>query len=1155
MLHTELRRSLAALALTLASALAMSGLLSPRLMGQTETAQITGTVYDPSGAAVPNASITIRSMETGTVRESKASATGAYVATDLLPGTYLVTATAPGFVQVQQRVTLTVGAKQALDLRLTVGQASTIVEVNASALQVNTETQTLSTVVDQNELRELPTLTRNPYALVAISGNASDGGSMLRGVGFAINGQRESSTNVLLDGAANNDEFNTGPGQSVPLDSIQEFSILTNNFTAEFGRASGGVVNVITKSGTNQFHGTAYEFNRVSALSSNTFNNNAYDLPKSVFTRNQFGYSLGGPVKKDKLFFFSSTEWIRIRSTAEAEVVVPDPSLIAASAPNTQQFFSTYGKLAPGANVIGTYSINQISAAQGGSFCGSSTLCSAINPNIPAFDLVAYSAPGDAGGGIPENGYQNVERVDYNLSDKTQMYGRYALQSDNFQAGTVSSSPYAGFNTGSYDFNNNGLFSIIHTFSPSWVSQSKVVFNRINGPVEPFGQYPAVPTLYISSQNPGTVLGNAMVFPGYSPLTPGAGIPFGGPQNFAEVYEDVSWTRGRHSLRFGGNWVYLRDNRTFGAYETAGEYLSGGDVGSAAGNLVAGQLEQYQVAINPQGKFPGDTVTLPLTAPNFSRSNRYDDPALYVQDAWKVTPRFTLNLGLRWEYFGVQHNKNPQLDSNYYAANLATDTPQGIAGGSVELAPDSPIGGLWKKNWKDFAPRVGFAWDIFGDGKTALRGGYGVGYERNFNNVTFNVIQNPPNYETVSVTSAQMPLPITTNNFGPFSGTSGSLTLPTASLRNVDPEIRTAYADLWSLSLERQITKSVLIAADYTGSKGVHLYDVSDLNYYGYGNVYLGQPCSYAASQTFYETLVPTAGICNSVLNPQYGPINVRGDKAYSLYNGVTLRSMVNNIANSGLQLNFNYTWSHATDNLSSSFSDTNGLATSGGDYVLGLLNAFEPNIGKGSSDFDIRQRVVVSAVWAEPAFKDGHGWAGRLLGGWSLSPIFTARTGSPYSIYDCTWNYYYCPYAAFTSPVPVNGNGAPPAVSSTPNTFNFLQLPVNAMDHWTNPTYFFSDLPPYPNDMTGRNTFRGPGYWNLDVGVYKTIQLSERFKLQLRGEAYNIFNHANLYVVGAAANTAATSIIPACYGCAPIGTPQSEDDRRNLQLAAKLIF
>ena len=752
--------------------IALIGLLSANVFGQAETAQITGTVYDPSGATIPNASVIVKSLDTGTVRELTTSAGGTYIATDLLPGDYLVTATASGFVQIQQHVSATVGAKLALDLHLEVGKASTVVEVNAAAIQVNTETQTLSTVVDQTELRELPTLTRNPYSLVAISGNASDGGAMARGVGYAINGQRESSTNVLLDGAANNDEFTTGPGQSVPLDSIQEFSILTNNFTAEFGRASGGVVNVVTKSGTNEIHGTAYEFNRVSDLSSNTFNNNAYDLPKSVFVRNQFGYSAGGPIKKDKLFVFSSTEWVRIRSSALTEVVLPDANLIAAAAPNTQQFFSTYGKLASGANILSTYSINQITSAQGSPFCGSSAACSALNPNSPMFDLVAYSAPGDAGGGTPENGYQNVERVDYNVSDKTQIYGRYALQSDNLQAGTVSSSPYAGFNTGAYDFDQNILFSVIHTFSPSWVSQSKAVFNRINGPVDPFGQYPAVPTLYTSSEGAGSVLGNSIIFPGYDPFTPGAGIPFGGPQNFAEVYEDMSWTRGKHSVRFGGSYEYIRDNRTFGAYETAGEYLSQGNVGDAIGNFLAGQMSEFQVAINPQGKYPGDTVNLPIGAPNFSRSNRYNEPALYVQDAWKVTPRFTLNLGLRWEYFGVQHNKNAQLDSNYYAAGLATDTPQGIAGGSVELAPNSPIGGLWKKDYKDFAPRVGFAWDVLGNGKTALRGGYGIGYERNFGNVTFNVIQNPPNYETVSVTSAQMPLPISTSNYGPFSGSS-----------------------------------------------------------------------------------------------------------------------------------------------------------------------------------------------------------------------------------------------------------------------------------------------------------------------------------------------------------------------------------------------
>jgi hypothetical protein len=1134
---------------------AFVGLLNVNLFGQAETAQITGTVYDPSGAAIPSASVVVKSVDTGVVREVTTSVSGSYIATDLLPGEYLVSATASGFVQIQQRVTATVGAKLAVDLHLEVGKASTVVEVNAAAIQVNTETQTLSTVVDQTELRELPTLTRNPYALVAISGNASDGGAMARGVGYAINGQRESSTNILLDGAANNDEFTSLPGQSVPLDSIQEFSILTNNFTAEFGRASGGIVNVVTKSGTNQFHGTAYEFNRVSDLSSNTFQNNAYDLPKSVFVRNQFGYSFGGPIKKDKLFVFSSTEWIRIRSNAETEVVLPDANLIAAASPNTQQFFSTYGKLAPGANILSTYSINQIGNAQGSPFCGSSAACSALNPNSPMFDLVAYNAPGDAGGGTPENGYQNVERVDYNLSDKTQIYGRYALQSDNLMAGTVSSSPYAGFNTGAYDFNQNILFSVIHTFSPAWVSQSKAVFNRINGPVDPFGQYPAVPTLYTSSEGAGAVLGNSIIFPGYDPFTPGAGIPFGGPQNFAEVYEDMSWSRGKHNLRFGGSYEYIRDNRTFGAYETAGEYLSQGNVGDAIGNFVGGQLAEFQVAINPQGKFPGDTVNLPIGPPNFSRSNRYNEPALYVQDAWKVTPRLTLNLGLRWEYFGVQHNKDPQLDSNYYAAGLATDTPQGIAGGQVELAPNSPIGGLWKKDFKDFAPRVGFAWDITGKGTTALRGGYGIGYERNFGNVTFNIIQNPPNYETVSVTSAQLPLPISTSNYGPFSGTSGSLTLPTASLRNVDPEINTAYAHLWSLSLEHQFTRGVLVAADYSGSKGVHLYDISDMNYYGYGNVYLGQPCSYAASQAFYEGTGGTSGVCNAVLNPQYGAINVRGDKAYSMYNGLTLRSVINNVANSGLQLNFNYTWSHSIDNLSSSFSDTNGLATSGGDFILGLLNPFEPNIGKGDSDFDIRQRVVVSAVWAIPAYKTGHGFAAQALGGWSLSPIFTARTGSPYSIYDCSWNYYYCPYAAFTSPVSVNGNGKPPAITSQPDNFNFLPMSAASMDHWTNPTYFFSDLPPYPSDMTGRNTFRGPGDWSLNVGLYKTFRFTERFSLQLRGEAYNLFNHANLYVEGASADTLTNSYIPACYGCAPAGTVNSENDRRNLQLAAKLIF
>src|ERR1039457_3976982 len=300
---------------------------------QSETGTITGTVTDPTGAVVPNAKITVKGTTTGSVRTITTNSSGSYTVTNLQPAEYTVTAEVSGFATLQQQVTVSVGSP----LTRRVAPRGPTLEAAESATVVNTATQTLSYTVDQTQLRELPTLTRNPYDLVAAAGNVSDAGAGGRGVKFAINGQRESGTNVLLDGAANNNEFTAGVGQSVPLDSIQEFSVLTGSFTAEFGRASGGVVNVVTKSGTNAFHGTGYEFNRVSDLASNGFNNNAYGIARSVFDRNQFGYSGGGPAVKNKLFFFSSTEWIRVRSMAVNEVMVPDASLIAASPANTQQ--------------------------------------------------------------------------------------------------------------------------------------------------------------------------------------------------------------------------------------------------------------------------------------------------------------------------------------------------------------------------------------------------------------------------------------------------------------------------------------------------------------------------------------------------------------------------------------------------------------------------------------------------------------------------------------------------------------------------------------------------------------------------------------------------------------------------------------------------
>jgi hypothetical protein len=342
--------------------------------------------------------------------------------------------------------------------------------------------------------------------------------------------------------------------------------------------------------------------------------------------------------------------------------------------------------------------------------------------------------------------------------------------------------------------------------------------------------------------------------------------------------------------------------------------------------------------------------------------------------------------------------------------------------------------------------------------------------------------------------------------------------------------IKTAYAHSWSGSIEHQLSKNLLLGLDYSGSKGVKLYDISVDNRYGYGNVFLGIPCSYAA------------GDCTAKLNNQYSGVNVRGNNWFSDYNSMSFRTKVDNLANSGLHLNFNYTWSHAIDNLSSSFSDSDSGSNNWGTEVTGMLDSFSPNINKGNADYDVRQRVVVSAVWDVPGHKTGHGIAAQALGGWSLAPIFTARTGSPYTIFDCTNAYNFCPMAAFTKPVSTAANGSP-ASTGSPNTFTYLTIP-SSVDYYTNPKYFYSDLPPFPSDMTSRNAFRAPGTWNLDIGMYKTFTASDKLKVQLRGEMYNMFNHANLNVNGPGADVSSTSAITAF-----------RSGRRDVQLALKLQF
>ncbi len=1116
--------------------------LAGTALAQTETGSIAGTVLDPANAVVPNAKVTLRNLATGLVQSSETNAAGLYSFSNLRPSTFSVTVEAAGFATSVRQVVVNVGTRVGLDVRLEVGRTETVVQVTEAAGQINTETQTLGAVISSRAIEELPTLTRNPYSLVATAGNVTEEGAYGRGAGFTINGLRSASTNILLDGAANNDEFTASVGMSVPLDSVQEFSVLTNSFTAEFGRAAGGVVNVATKGGTNEIHGTAYEYFRASRLAANTPDNNANGIARPVYTRNQFGYSIGGPVKRDRVFFFQNTEWFRIRSIAPTIVYIPTPQLISAAAANTRDFFAQLGKEKPGLVRHNTLTKADM-VARGVDPCADAVAggpCQLLPAATPMFQRVQYSNPEDAGGGLPRNEIQLVGRVDYNINSSTQLYGRYAIQDANYFDGTNAHSPYAGYDTGSKDRNQSYLASLTHTISPVLVSQSKAVFNRFLN-LQPLGQAPVTPVLYFNPNTAQTLFGNNVAMPGYLPYSPGNGIPFGGPQNFVQLYEDMSWSKGKHQVRFGGAYTYIRDNRSFGAYQEPVAALNTTSAwGRGIDNLLLGQVQRFQGAVYPQGKYPCDslaaptaacTLTLPVGPPDFTRSNRYHEFAWYVQDAFRVTPRLTLNMGLRWEYFGVQHNKDPKKDSNYYDGSGANIWQQ-IRAGDVFLARESPVGGLWKKRYSNYGPRLGFAWDVFGDGKTSFRGGYGISYERNFGNVTFNMIQNPPNYAVVSLTAGvDVPrIAITTDPSGPLSGSTGTKAMPPVSLRNVDANIKQAYAQVWSASLEREVGKGLVAAVDYSASRGTNLYGIANYNMAGSGNVFLGDACTKGD---------PTS--CTSRLRrTRYTNINRRDSAGASQYHAMNFRVDVQNIADTGLTLRSNWTWGHAIDNLSSTFSESGNNG-----YNLGFLDPFNPGLDRGDAEFDNRHRWAISGIWDIPVGRNASGAIRHIIGGWQIAPIITLRTGAPFSLFDSTNTWYWAtPRMMPKGPMPRTGNSnGPPA--GTPNRIVYYDWSKLQLDHdWVNPITGTSEFGPFPAHMTGRDVFRGPGSWNIDLGMYKTFRVNERVSMQLRGEMYNMPNHPNLYALTGEADAWASDYMTAM-----------RDDQRNVQLAVKIIF
>jgi hypothetical protein len=1136
---------------------------------------------------VPDATITLKNVSTNVEQGSTTNSEGIFLIANVPPGVYELAIKKEGFRTTTTKLTVEVAQTVGLTFTLELGKISELVTVTENTLVINTVSGDLGTEFTPADVENLPLITRNPYALALYSAGAVDTGSVTgdtRGLGVAVNGQRTSSTNFMLDGAENNDTFVAGVGQPVPLDAVQEFKTQTSTATAEFGR-NAVQVNVTTKSGTNNFHGSAYEYYRGAALSTSSFDDNARGLRKAGFVRNQFGGAIGGPILKNKLFFFGSLEPIRVRSSRTEQFFVPTTAWFNSASSDAQNFLTAFGGV-PASNcadqaITAQDVVETIEGGGAGSYATSPLLDQSGSPIPAATQLLCRDTlrrPADSGGGSPQNTWLSTGRVDYNISTNTNFFARYAFDKETDLPGTVSFSPFPGLTTGQNIQNQNITATVTHSFSPSLFSEFRLAYNRVNT-LQPLSTAPATTPCwqYDFFSNTSDFGGQIIVFPGYTPdVCSFAGIPFGGPQNIYQFHNGWTYSKGKHTFKWGGGYLHLRDNRTFGAYE--GAYFDS----FSMQDMLNGLVDFTFAAIDPRGHSTGESYCIttgancavadgPLQFPSFTRHFRYNELSFYGEDSFKVTPRLTLTLGLRYEYFGVLHSPPNErfLDANLYLNAIGTPDVNTPLVTQIANARFGRTNQFYKPDFKDWGPRASFAYDFFGNGRTVFRGGYGIYYDRNFGNAVFNAIQNPPNY---AVYSAAVAIPIMANQFDSLSAAGGSFVV-SSSARMLDNDMKTAYSEQWNATLEHNfLGKGLIGSLSYVGSSGIHLYSLNNLNQRG--ACLLLDPASGASCN-------PHGGNSSRINQSGLTGMNRRSNEGLSRYNGLSAGLTTRSLGNTGVTLNANYTWSHSIDNESSFFADSPFEA----DFGFGFKNPFAPGADRASSTNDIRHRFSASYIWAIPFAKNMKGVSGVVFSGWTLSGVFSAETGGLFTVYD--GSPVIDPAAGLSSQCNNSGTnycypvqvGAVPSMqvanTGQPNTFNLYDLAntyQTQADYCTTHTFStawgtMGGATPseqidctaalyvlHPELLGGKNQFRTPGIWNTDFAVLKNFHMpwKESHKLQFRAEFYNLFNHSNLYAVpGTNVFSGSGSFVQAVKGL-PNGGPT---ERRNIQLALRYSF
>jgi len=1067
---------------------ALSLLLCLPSYGQVAGATLNGTVADSTGAVVTGVKISIRSLATGITRESTTDAAGFYTVPNLVPGVYEISASAPGFATViRPNVVLTVGEQQVLNLSLQVGAVAQQVEVTAGAPTVELSSSTLSNEVDEATIRELPLNGRDWTQLATLqpgvaslgSQQLSIGGSTkassrgIRGFGtpLTISGIRPQQNNYRMDGISLVDYSASVPGNalgvSLGVDAIQEFSVLTSNYSSEYGRTAGGVINAITRSGTNQFHGDVYEFLRNSALDARNYFDGVR-IP--AFRRNQFGAAGGAPIRKDKSFIFVDYEGLRQSLGITGRPIVP-----SADARN---------------GII--HNLN-----------GTTTTIK-VDPQVTPF-LAIYALP-NAGLIAPGNtgiysfvGQQLATenfvtaRFDHRFSDKDSFFGTYnrdrAVISQPDGLNTVLSQQTTA--------SQHVALEESHLFSTRLINTVRFGYNRVHdiggGGLSAINPAAADLALAAISGQDAPAVSVTGLQPFNSGLNDQAQVVEG--WNSFQGYDDANLTLGKHSLKFGGNVERDQDNSVKSSF--AGGSFSFGSLNA----LLLNQPTSFKAFVS---------------GPKLAHY-RLTILGAYVQDDIHWRPNITINLGVRYEMSTV-----PTEADNKLATLLnATD-------------PTPHLGSPWFNNstFRNFAPRVGFAWDPFGNGKTSVRAGFGI---FDVLPLLYEFTPNAPSAAPFSVSAQNSKLPSGTFPLGALATAKAN---PLQNANYIEQNPKRNYVMQWNLSFQRELATGLTVTAAYVGSHSVHdLFTPGDIN--------LVVPTLTSAAY-----LWPSPIGSGTVLNPHVATIIEWAWNENAFYDG--LQAQVEKRLSHGLEFHGSYTWGKSID----------GGSNSGIDYYTNTVSNlffFQPRFNRSLSDFNVKNILVASATWTAPKPNWGNRAADWTLGGWELGEILQARTGLPFSAViggD--------PLGTLSSspedfPNRVGGPGCASAVN--PGSINYINLSCFALPTPTSTItaqcVAFKTVKGTCQNLQGnakRNSLIGPGVLDLDLSLIKNnyIGPSEKLKVQFRAEFFNILNRTNFNpptdntsVFGAdGSSTAGTGLID--------GTSTTS---RQIQFGLKLIW